>query len=89
VSEREREYQNGEDPTVLDVIDVPVLEARPSAFQSENWLLDPNYYWSKVGRLNPSDLSGFVDNAGPLWVKRGLHDRLAAMTRYLSILPTD
>lgn len=71
VSEREREYQNGEDPTVLDVIDVPVLEARPSAFQSENWLLDPNYYWSKVGRLNPSDLSGFVDNAGPLWLNVG------------------
>jgi hypothetical protein len=71
VAEREREYQNGEDPTVLDVIDVPVLEPRPRAFQSENWLLDPNYYWSKVRRFHPSDLSDFVDNAGPLWLNVG------------------
>lgn len=68
VSEHERGYENGEDPVMLDVIDVPVLEARPRTFQSENWLLDPEYYWSKVGRLEPSDLTDYVDNEGPLWL---------------------
>jgi hypothetical protein len=81
VSEREREYQNGEDPQVLDVIDVPVLEARPGTFQSENWLLDPGYYWSKVSRLSVTDLADFVDNEGPLWrnvssTHAGFNDRI-------------
>lgn len=81
VSEREREYQNGEDPQVLDVIDVPVLEARPRTFQSENWLLDPGYYWSKVSRVEASDLADYVENEGPLWLNvsstlAGLNDEI-------------
>lgn len=71
VSEGERGYQNGEDPQVLDVIDVPVLEARPGTFQSENWLLDPGYYWSKVSRLDANDLGDYVDNEGALWLNVG------------------
>jgi len=81
VSKREREYQNGEDPHVLDVIDVPVLKAQPGTFQSENWLLDPGDHWSKVSRLDVRDLGGYVDNEGPLWLnisstKAGLHDEI-------------
>lgn len=81
VSERERGYQNGEDPQVLDVIDVPVLDVRPGTFQTENWLLDPGYYWSKVSRLDASDLGDYVDNEGPLWLnagstKAGLNDEV-------------
>lgn len=52
VSEYERQYEDGSDPQLLDVIDVPVLEPRPASFQSEDWLLDPEYYWEKVGRLS-------------------------------------
>lgn len=81
VSERERGYENGEDPQVLDVIDVPVLEAKPGTFQSENWLLDPDYYWSKVARVEASELAAYVDNRGPLWVnvsstRAGLNDEI-------------
>jgi hypothetical protein len=35
VSEYEREYDYGSDPRVLDVIDVPVLEATPKHCQGE------------------------------------------------------
>ncbi|HVF14073.1 MAG TPA: hypothetical protein VM942_05695 [Acidimicrobiales bacterium] len=81
VSEREREYENGKDPQVLDVIDVPLLEPRPKTFQSENWLLDADYYWKKVGRLEPADLENHVDNDGPLWLnanstRAGLNDEI-------------
>ncbi|MEA2494000.1 MAG: hypothetical protein QOJ29_1911 [Thermoleophilaceae bacterium] len=81
VSEREREYENGQDPRVLDVIDVPLLEPRPKTFQSENWLLDADYYWTKVGRLGSVDLADYVDNDGPLWLNAnstiaGLNDRI-------------
>lgn len=71
VSEREREYQNGQDPQVLDVIDVPLVEPRPRTFQSENWLLDDGHYWTRVDRLEPNDLAVHVDNVGPLWLNVG------------------
>jgi hypothetical protein len=41
VSEYERQYEDGSDPTVLDIIDVPLLRHTPHTFQRENWLLDP------------------------------------------------
>ena len=36
----ERQYEDGSDPQVLDIIDVPVLGSRPNYHQAENWLLD-------------------------------------------------
>ena len=51
VSEYERQYQDGSDPRVLDIIQVPLIEARPKDYQQENWLLDPQLYWVKAGRL--------------------------------------
>ena len=44
VSEDERQYQDGSDPRVLDIIDVPLIRHQPHACQTENWLLDPDYY---------------------------------------------
>ena len=68
VSEGERQYEDGSDPRVLDIMDVPVLEPRPHEYQTENWLLDPQRYWEKAGRLSSLDLAALRDPAGPLWV---------------------
>lgn len=68
VSEYERQYQDGSDPRVLDIMDVPLLEARPTGYQQENWLLDPEHYWVKAGRFAWSDLPRLADPAAPLWV---------------------
>ena len=68
VSEYERQYEDGSDPRVLDVIDVPVLESLPKTYQTENWLLDPEYYWEKAGRLSWFDLPTLVDPVAPLWI---------------------
>ena len=62
----ERQYEDGSDPRVLDVIDVPLLESRPSGYQTENWLLDPRHYWEKVGRLSVFDLPALADPVAPL-----------------------
>ena len=67
VSEYERQYEDGSDPRVLDVIDVPVLEPKPAGYQSENWLLDPERYWRKVGSYSPLDLAALTDPVAPLW----------------------
>ena len=68
VSEYERQYEDGSDPRVLDVIDVPVIERKPEDWQTENWLLDPEFYWRKEARYSWFDLPGLVDPVAPLWI---------------------
>ena len=72
VSEYERQYQDGSDPKLLDVMDIPLLEHRPSDFQQENWLLDPKYYWTRVGTCGWAELEQFSEASGPLW-QNGSH----------------
>src|SRR5882724_1624888 len=81
VSEDERQYEDGSDPRVLDIIDVPLLDARPKGHQQENWLLDPAFYWVKVDRAGWSELQRLVDPAAPLWIDghstySGLNDKV-------------
>ena len=68
VSEYERQYEDGSDPRVLDIIEIPVLEPKPKDYQTENWLLDPKYYWKKVGRLRWPELKLLTDAVAPLWI---------------------
>lgn len=67
VSEYERQYEDGSEPRVLDVIDVPLIRARPKNYQQENWLLDPDLYWERVRRVSRKDLAQFIDPEAPLW----------------------
>ena len=84
VSEYERQYEDGSDPRVLDVIDVPTIKpAVPKArrWQSENWLLDEEWYWCKAGRVSWFDLPAFLDDERPLWLDgfhtyQGRNDRI-------------
>lgn len=68
VSSYERCYQDGSEPALLDILDVPLLEPRPRDHQCENWLLDPDFYWEKTGTLEVSDLKKFLAPADPLWI---------------------
>ncbi|MDE0193758.1 MAG: hypothetical protein OXQ90_20600 [Gammaproteobacteria bacterium] len=68
MSEYERQYEDGSDPRVLDIVDVPVLDAAPKGYQSENWLLDSRYYWSKAGAFSPFELERLLDPPGRLWI---------------------
>lgn len=81
VSEHERQYEDGSDPRLLDIIDVPLLEPRPNGYQQENWLLDPAYYWQKAGEADAGSLAGLVAPPGPLWINgehsyHGMNDRI-------------
>lgn len=81
VSEYERQYSDGTDPQVLDIMDVPLLEARPAGYQQENWLLDPDRYWKRVGRAKWRDLARLADFLEPLWINgnhtsNGLNDKI-------------
>ena len=83
VSEYERQYEDGSDPRVLDIIDVPLLHPNPGPVpgQSENWLLDPEYYWEKVGRLSWFELPALAEPGSTLWLDghnthHGLNDKI-------------
>ena len=81
VSEYERQYEDGSDPRVLDVVSVPLLEPRPHGWQTENWLLDAERYWRKEGTWSWFDLPALADPAAPLWIDgghtyQGRNDRL-------------
>jgi hypothetical protein len=99
VSEYERQYEDGSDPRLLDVMDVPLIEPRPKTYQQENWLLDPDQYWGKVGRVTWDDLQPLAEPAEPLWVDghstyNGLNDRIpldlaGGMRSSLRLLHTD
>ncbi len=82
VSERERQYVDGGDPSVLDVIDVPLIQPQPHLFQKENWLLDPDFYWQRRTRMDWAGMQSFVEPDGTLWLNNqrsysGLNDRVA------------
>lgn len=68
VSENERQYDDGSDPKVLDIIDIPMTEPRPTYHQNKNWLLDPEYYWEKVGSFSPLKLSALANPPKSLWI---------------------
>jgi hypothetical protein len=99
VSEHERQYVDGSDPKVLDVVDVPLIAARPRTYQQENWLLDPQAYWVRQGRVAWHDLGNLADAPAVLWrfgfsTYHGTHDRLPVdqaetLTTSLHLLRTD
>jgi hypothetical protein len=67
VSEYERLYEDGSDPQVLDVIDIPMIKSMAKSYQPENWLLNPELYWKKVGIVELDDLADFTDCNSLSW----------------------
>ena len=67
VSEYERQYENGKDPVLLDIIDVPLLKRCPNGYQRENWLLDPELYWGKADTFDWEELDSISETKGILW----------------------
>jgi hypothetical protein len=82
LSEEDRRFQNGQDPKLLDVIKIPMVEARPNGFQTENHLINDGYYWMKERSANWDDLKAALDPVvAPLWDNssssyNGLNDRV-------------
>jgi hypothetical protein len=78
----EREYEDGTEPKLLDVIDVPMLAPSPHLHQTENHLIDARFYWQKQGVLGWSDVAALLDTPQTLWTnvdssKGGSNDRVS------------
>ena len=80
LSERERQYEDGGEPRVLDVIELAVGEPQPEEHQRENWPIDPGRRWVRVGRKDGRALPEWLDPVPALWVNGhssdgGVNDR--------------
>ena len=67
VSKEEYQYEDGNEPDLLDIIDIPLLKHQPHNYQKENWLLVPNSKWLKVDKAEADDLWNLVDSDCTLW----------------------
>lgn len=81
ISEEERRFENGTDPKLLDIIQIEMIEHRPHAQQSENHLIDPQYYWKRRGAVNCEAIQAAVDDVDTLWINghdsyNGKNDRI-------------
>ncbi len=81
VSEYERQYEDGSDPVLLDIVDMRVLGRQRENYQTENWILDDQYYWRKLGTYSHSDLPSLVDPIDGLWIDghntyHGMNDKI-------------
>jgi hypothetical protein len=82
LSEEDRRFENGQDPRLLDIISIPMLEPKPHAFQTENHLIDANYYWRLEGTATWAQARAAVDGTGrQLWANdwssyNGTNDRV-------------
>lgn len=77
----ERRFEDGSEPDLLDILEIPMLEPRPHACQTENHLIDEEYYWVKVGDFPRQQLPQLCEVPNPLWVNgfnsyNGTNDRI-------------
>jgi hypothetical protein len=67
ISAYECQFENGQQPDLLDIIDVSYKQHHPNCFQCENYLIDVEYYWSKEGVYDSEKLIRLLDNPTFLW----------------------
>ena len=77
-----RQYQNGDEPKLLDIIQIPMNSPKPHGHQTENHLIDARFYWVKKGVVPWNDLAGLADTPPTLWTnddssKGGSNDRVS------------
>jgi hypothetical protein len=68
ISLEERRYENGGDPQIFDVINIPMIAPVPRVHQTENHMIDADQYWTKEAALTWADLSSLVERPASLWL---------------------
>ena len=81
ISLKEREYENGQEPAILDIVDIPMIGAVPRVHQTENHMINSEYYWTKEGTLAWENVDDLVDEPTSLWgagdsTYHGSYDRI-------------
>ena len=81
ISVYDQTMENGSNPTLLDILEIQMIETRPDGCQTENHLFDEGFYWEKVGEFQKPNLLHFCDAPSSLWINghsssNGINDRI-------------
>lgn len=81
ISDEERRYENGVYAQLLDIVKIPVVGRHHLYHQTENVIIDSDYYWEKLGRSSFQDVRSAVDQPRTLWnngdsTYHGFNDRV-------------
>ncbi len=82
ISDRDQKMKDGTYPKIGDIITIPMLEPLPYYYQTENHLIDTEYYWERVGSVTWDTIANLVEEPnGPLWLNsfrsyNGINDRV-------------
>jgi len=68
LSEQERHISRGVEPALLDVLEFAVSKHKPSAHQPENFTINPQHKFRKVGRISAEELLKVIDKPTNLWI---------------------
>jgi hypothetical protein len=66
VSEQEITLEDGAQPRPLDVLEIGLTEWRPDGHQRENYLLETNTPWRRVGRYTWQQAVGLPRSSDPI-----------------------
>lgn len=82
VSEIERQYDDGMEPSLLDIIEIPVKKKNQKDFQIENFIIEDKKRWVKTGTVSKVKLRRWTDDPEKLWLNNsssysGLNDRVS------------
>ena len=81
ISPSEQQLSDGTAPHLLDIVDIGLVKPVAIGCQTENWLLDKGYRWSRVRRASSDELVRYVDHPDTLWTnghstKKGVNDEM-------------
>ncbi|ETR70098.1 MAG: hypothetical protein OMM_03485 [Candidatus Magnetoglobus multicellularis str. Araruama] len=74
-------------PKILDVINIPFKQHKPTLFQKENYLIEDKFYWEK-SNIFTGELEKLLDTPSDLWGTgdssyQGLNDRFKEQKCYV------
>jgi hypothetical protein len=68
LSEGERQFQDGTDPKLLDVVEIRMNKHVPDSYQAENHEIDDSVHWVLKRKCTPAEIKAALDsNASILW----------------------
>ena len=81
LSSSDTAMENGDEPKLLDILKIPLVEPRQYGFQTENHLIDDRYYWEREGVFATQYLPHYCKEPNSLWVNgfhstNGINDRI-------------
>ncbi len=68
ISEYDRRYSDGNTAQLLDIIEIPCIKRQPNLFQTENVLIDENFYWRYAGKATLQQVNALTDDQADLWI---------------------